>query len=97
MLSLTPFKDDTAMEMVISCEQFLMFKYMYIFYDESKLLLSFKRYSKKNWWVREEKSEYFPALEKDNSSLLDYLKRTGLVKVSANDWKNFIKHKYIIF
>lgn len=39
-----------------------------------------KWYSKKNWWVREEKSEYFPALEKDNSSLLDYLKRTGLVK-----------------
>lgn len=33
MLSLTPFKDDTAMEMVISCEQFLMFKYMYIFND----------------------------------------------------------------
>ncbi|XP_078333474.1 lipase maturation factor 2-like isoform X2 [Crassostrea virginica] len=40
-----------------------------------------KWYSKKNWWVREEKSEYFPALEKDNTSLKDYLKRTGLVMV----------------
>lgn len=27
MLSLTPFKDDKAVEMIISCEQFLMFKY----------------------------------------------------------------------
>lgn len=46
-----------------------------------------KWYSKKNWWVREEKSEYFPALEKDNSSLLDYLKRTGLVKNDKKEKK----------
>lgn len=47
--------------------------------------------------MREEKSEYFLVLEKDNLFLLDYLKRIGLVKVSVNDWKNFIKYKYIIF
>lgn len=60
-------------------------------------LFFFKRYLKKNWWVREEKSEYFLVLEKDNLFLLDYLKRIGLVKVSVNDWKNFIKYKFIIF
>ncbi|XP_062591201.1 lipase maturation factor 2-like isoform X1 [Saccostrea cucullata] len=46
-----------------------------------------KGYSKKNWWVREEKSEYFPALEKDNTSLIDYLKRSGMLKSTKKDKK----------
>ena len=50
----------------------------------AKCIICFFRYSKKNWWVREEKSEYFPALEKDNMSLKDYLKRTGLVMVDVS-------------
>jgi hypothetical protein len=41
----------------------------------------FNRYSKRNWWVREEKSEYFPALEKDNESLIDYLRRSKIIMV----------------
>lgn len=39
------------------------------------------RYSKKDWWVREEKNEYFPALEKDNESLIDYLRRSKILMV----------------
>ncbi|XP_048727876.2 lipase maturation factor 2-like isoform X1 [Ostrea edulis] len=43
-----------------------------------------KWYSKKDWWVREEKNEYFPALEKDNESLIDYLRRSKILMTNNN-------------
>ncbi|KAK3102953.1 hypothetical protein FSP39_015246 [Pinctada imbricata] len=37
-----------------------------------------KWYSKKNWWARKEVSEYFPALDVENQSLVSYLKQNNI-------------------
>ena len=41
--------------------------------------MSFFRYSKEDWWTREEKSEYIPVLSKDTPSLLDIIKHYKVV------------------